>query len=319
MATFLGPSSSLLSRVIGKPEDYDDLYYDEESDYDEYEDSDYEEYKESDYEEYKNESIHDNDKINELIDDNLIKTYNTTECCICLSDLLDESVDNYIQTKCKHYLCTLCLDYYINNQLKKERGFVHKNVYEIIEKNNNTIKIRKAFGIKCPITTCNNVLKLEEDLKPFISKDVKDKLNKKALEELKLFKSKCHSCNTPIQDFTSMFCRNRSCIMKRIYQMGVKQYVGGPQYHKDVLNIKVFKKSYSRSAINYGVETSVKFCPNCTSPIEKNGGCNNMYCNKCDRTFNWEQATTMEEAINYLKKTKNKKVLKIIKKVEKKK
>ncbi len=45
MATFLGPSSSLLSRVIGKPEDYDDLYYDEESDYDEYVDSDYEEFK----------------------------------------------------------------------------------------------------------------------------------------------------------------------------------------------------------------------------------------------------------------------------------
>jgi hypothetical protein len=33
-------------------------------------------------------------------------------------------------------------------------------------------------------------------------------------------------------------------------------------------------------------------CPHCQSPIEKNGGCNNMSC-RCGRAFQWDKAETL--------------------------
>ena len=40
------------------------------------------------------------------------------------------------------------------------------------------------------------------------------------------------------------------------------------------------------------VETSTRLCPNphCQVPIEKNMGCNHMFCIRCQRSFNWSDA-----------------------------
>ena len=31
----------------------------------------------------------------------------------------------------------------------------------------------------------------------------------------------------------------------------------------------------------------VRSCPHCNVPIEKNGGCDHMYCSKCKSNYNW--------------------------------
>ena len=40
------------------------------------------------------------------------------------------------------------------------------------------------------------------------------------------------------------------------------------------------------------VETSTRLCPNphCQVPIEKNMGCDHMFCIRCQRSFNWSDA-----------------------------
>ena len=40
----------------------------------------------------------------------------------------------------------------------------------------------------------------------------------------------------------------------------------------------------------------VRPCPNCGVLIEKNGGCDNMYCTQCRRSYTWSSASTSQQA-----------------------
>lgn len=59
---------------------------------------------------------------------------------------------------------------------------------------------------------------------------------------------------------------------------------------------RLLESRYGRSNMIYFMEDSLswdwikdnsKTCPHCFSHIEKNGGCNYMYCSRCQRTFCW--------------------------------
>jgi hypothetical protein len=51
------------------------------------------------------------------------------------------------------------------------------------------------------------------------------------------------------------------------------------------------------------MESTTRLCPNrlCQVPIEKNEGCDHMFCSRCQRAFNWSQAaiqTTDADVLN---------------------
>jgi hypothetical protein len=48
-------------------------------------------------------------------------------------------------------------------------------------------------------------------------------------------------------------------------------------------------------AWDWATVASVKRCPTCKTPIEKNGGCNNMYCTACGTAFQWTDAGKLGE------------------------
>lgn len=59
----------------------------------------------------------------------------------------------------------------------------------------------------------------------------------------------------------------------------------------------LLEKRYGRTALQFTIEDYVtslwkaantKPCPHCFSPIQKDGGCNNMICTRCNRGFNWK-------------------------------
>jgi len=56
----------------------------------------------------------------------------------------------------------------------------------------------------------------------------------------------------------------------------------GTWWQRKILEPHRFRKAARRA--------NLKFCPNCRSPIEKNGGCNQMACRQCRHRFDWQSA-----------------------------
>lgn len=312
MLTFLGTSSKLLNNIVGDEDDIYDEDLNDDNDYDDdyYDDSSHDEIKETNKTPEQNDYNH--------IEQNKKRSYttNTDECCICLSDLKEEN--KFFPSKCNHYMCIPCLDYYFMNELNNERGFLHESILEIVKVEKNRIITRKAYGIKCPIPECNYILKSKE-LEGYLNEENMRKLFKKAKEEKTFLNAKCNICGL-IKDFKTGYC-NKECQMRRIINYRVfksnypTQTKNKKYYDLDVIDISIFKKVYNKQVINYTIDANVKFCPRCCTPIEKNGGCHNMLCNNCKSSFNWDNATTMDEALRYLRKTnmKRKRLKKLIK------
>jgi len=51
--------------------------------------------------------------------------------------------------------------------------------------------------------------------------------------------------------------------------------------------------------VNY-LNTNIKNCPKCEEPIEKNGGCDHMWCPKCHTMFNWSDLKITKTTTNPL-------------------
>lgn len=48
-----------------------------------------------------------------------------------------------------------------------------------------------------------------------------------------------------------------------------------------------WRKKEEDSATATWISSYTKDCPKCQSPIEKNGGCNHMWCKQCRHEFCW--------------------------------
>lgn len=61
----------------------------------------------------------------------------------------------------------------------------------------------------------------------------------------------------------------------------------------DCVAMQLKKQALLQAHISLGTWASsagAKCCPTCYSPIEKNMGCDHMYCISCKTRFNWSQA-----------------------------
>ncbi|KXZ48729.1 hypothetical protein GPECTOR_25g313 [Gonium pectorale] len=59
--------------------------------------------------------------------------------------------------------------------------------------------------------------------------------------------------------------------------------------------------------LNYKIlNSTAKRCPNCGMGIEKNGGCNHMYCTNCNMSFQWDQAPQVRSLQEAYKKVVDK-------------
>jgi hypothetical protein len=70
---------------------------------------------------------------------------------------------------------------------------------------------------------------------------------------------------------------------------------------KDIIQLILVKSNPSLSteyALKYGwngtskewIQRFAALCPICSVPIEKNGGCNRVVCQRCHHAFDWQQA-----------------------------
>ena len=77
--------------------------------------------------------------------------------------------------------------------------------------------------------------------------------------------------------------------------------------HKSDVNESLFKVKDLRY-----LKHVLKRCPTCAVIIEKNGGCENVFCTQCRRHFNWNKALTKVDVTKFLFDTATKASMRII-------
>jgi len=188
------------------------------------------------------------------------------DCPICFDSIAPGS--GYIFQECQHQYCGECLGSY----------------YQVL------IMSNKVIDIKCPNPNCEHLcthgeirfLLPEHLFNKFLDFSKIALINKdpemrwcptpncgNAVKRKKKGSSKmeCSACNF-------QFC-----------------FECGDSYHEDVTceqhqkMLDIEKKTDPRFKI-WQMHHS-KPCPNCKAPIQKNGGCNHMYCEKCKHEFCW--------------------------------
>jgi len=124
----------------------------------------------------------------------------------------------------------------------------------------------------CPKKHCVGVT--SDKVNPPRTSEITDRFDAKQPEMF------CEVCRSKF----CVYCREGhwplTCEMHQAYQ----EYKSGEEQpsYEDLLRDSQYLKLHLRS------------CPNCHVVIEKNGGCNHMYCTQCYKPFNWDKPQTKE-------------------------
>ncbi|KAL4439604.1 hypothetical protein ABPG74_004006 [Tetrahymena malaccensis] len=194
------------------------------------------------------------------------KITNPPECMICstsYSYCLGDIRSNNKNNICEHFInnvCPNCLDQWMSQQIQDQGSLNH-----------NLLKI------KCPINNCNQLYPF--NLFPSI-------FNMKIfpLTTSQLFNHYCR------QQYDIVNCPNPSCTYRGMinskirctepYQCSLCQHQWNEQSQNSFKNLKELKSNLYKYFFT-------KNCPTCNAHIQKNGGCNNMTCRKCQTGFCW--------------------------------
>ena len=190
--------------------------------------------------------------------------YSTLECEVCMDDLCQEDLANLA---CTHVLCKGCL---------KD---------SILENINNRI-----VDIKCPCEDCEQLLNLDDILNVLADEELKSKF-------LRLFGQSYVDNNK-----NTAWCPGTDCeVAFRCKEFHNNYNVECSKGHKSCFNCqgtwhdpldcdmlkKWIKKCNDDSETANWIGANTKECPKCKAQIEKNGGCNHMWCGKCKYEFCW--------------------------------
>lgn len=208
----------------------------------------------------------------QLIEKCKINTYQLSSrpkqlsCEVCLEN---NDKSNFLQLLCGHSYCKECWCNYL-----------HIN-----------IENHKSTSILCMKTDCKLVL--PEDFVHFL---LENNFLFKQKYDLLSFREMIDSC------FNMRHCRNNDCKMiiyaevpspKRVECSVCKTsfcFQCCCDYHAptDCKTIKLwYKKCADDSETAHYISAHTKSCPQCSSCIEKNGGCNHMKCFSCNHEFCW--------------------------------
>ncbi|KAL4492024.1 hypothetical protein ABPG72_008445 [Tetrahymena utriculariae] len=188
-----------------------------------------------------------------------------SECMICSSSFQhnpDDLNSNQKNNICIHFIeniCSNCLDQWMSQQIQDQGSLTQ-----------NTLKI------KCPINNCNQLCIFNLFLKVFNFKLF-------PITNKQLFNHYCR------QQYDVVSCPNPSCSYRGIiknqkctepFHCSLCQHQWRESQQISIKNFKEFKSNLYKYFFT-------KNCPTCNAHIQKNGGCNNMTCRKCQTGFCW--------------------------------
>lgn len=205
-------------------------------------------------------------------------------CSICLDDF-----ENCKETvlSCGHRFCSDCLQEHIKNEVHSNVQFKHQISLLVPTERSWKLVVKTIFGVRCPAYGCSGILTSE------IIRDLADEVTFKKFDYFALKETLddlysggglrlCTECqNGFIQEdclCSDVYCRERTLKLRNTEEKRRRRR---------------WERENSTSHRKFGLwmsQAHVRCCPKCFSAIEKNLGCDHMYCAKCKHHFLWSQA-----------------------------
>jgi hypothetical protein len=208
------------------------------------------------------------------------------ECGICMTDIDDEEL---VTTECKHKYCRGCISYYLHLQSGDIKNLEHTLSYlENDEETGNLhLRIIQTCGVVCPHPTCTKIIEGsqfksladDETWQRFENLSIRIALRRFAKFGI-VIPCPETNCDGYVQECScsSSECRERMAV--KAEQERLRLY-------------KAWKVAEARGAelLRKWAMGVARQCPQCGYLIEKNGGCDHMYCTNCKTRYNWSASS----------------------------
>jgi E3 ubiquitin-protein ligase RNF14 len=220
------------------------------------------------------------------------------DCGVCLSEHHGSNMVRF--QPCGHVSCKDCLGRLCSLRIKEgsvsalrcpESGCTTQIpphvVSELVDKAQleryETLTLQNALNamsdvVYCPINTCSAPVLMESD------------------EDFGV----CPSCNFCF----CVFCKKAShgltpCVnpeeVKKIKKMTLDER------EQKFIALRAEKEARRHAFMTYStIRSTTRLCPNCKVAIEKNGGCDHMFCSNCQKPFLWSMALMPGTKLNKL-------------------
>jgi hypothetical protein len=189
------------------------------------------------------------------------KQNETYDCEICF---VDYPLSEFVTLPCNHKYCKHCIQHILKIKIEE----------------------KKVRNIICPHDNCTSEISFAI-IKEILTPEMFEKYDKALLENTFINDKECIFCPVPdcgnpiygVKSHPKIICRK--CEQKICYNC---KTVG---WHKG--DCKKEEEKQDDSIKTWMKESGAKPCPNCKVPIEKNKGCNHIYCINCKHHFYWDK------------------------------
>ncbi|CAG9807693.1 unnamed protein product [Chironomus riparius] len=193
-----------------------------------------------------------------------------THCQICL-----EADNELLKISCGHGYCKECWEKYLTLKIIDEGC---------------------GDGIACPAHKCHLLLDENMIISTLTNQTVRERYkfllcNNYVLCNRLIRFCPMPKCNSVIKTEIAKVTVQCSCGLIFCFQCGIDLHE--PVICETVVKWEKLIKTDGLS--NKWIYENTKNCPSCKSPIQKNGGCNHMYCPKCKLDFCWACMKTTKD------------------------
>jgi ariadne-1 len=225
---------------------------------------------------------------------------NECSICYCEFDTLVATLD------CGHRFCVACVASYLRVQISGAPRLHHK--VSVVSRDGIAVVVDliEIIGVKCPHFSCRKIID-DKKIKKLVDEITWDKFDRFALDETLTelqVNGELHPCPLKCGYFTQedCLCVNPDCRKKQLRL----RLLDEKRRAREEANDKLYK--------DWAVKNPelVKLCPTCYVQIEKNGGCDHMYCSRCKQSFLWSKALPFKSSHNPMYQKKHDKVMSTI-------
>jgi len=200
-------------------------------------------------------------------------------CALCLDqeqDLLEGAC--LLSLGCSHRVCSVCLSDYVKfhlsttNIVEHTRSSLHKDQDALV------LHIQEIIGVPCPCIDCSYVISTGV-IRNYTDISTFEKFTQFALDgvvaKMRPTLPPCPLCGYILQE--DCLCVNPDCRKVQLKARAREEF-----RRKRLEESERFLKQF--------ILPGVKCCPKCFFEIEKDGGCDHMFCTRCSTHFSWEAA-----------------------------
>jgi len=229
------------------------------------------------------------------------RPHDDSECSICFCEI-DEIA---CQLVCGHRFCRACLAQYLSLTISEAPLLYHKRSFYRRDDIALSVCQRELVGVPCPQFACRGVIEAGK-IRALAPEGVYAQFDLFALEQQltrMLVKSELRlcplSCGNYVQD--ECLCVNPECrIKQREMRERERKRLQKLQFQNDE---RLEKWALANPDL-------VRLCPLCKTQIEKNGGCDHMFCSTCKQPFLWSKALPFSTKGHWLQKAREDYLLK---------